>query len=345
MVPPWRSSTARLMARPTPLDPPANPDRNGWRISSASSGRTPGPRSATEISTPRSVLARRHGHLGAVGAVANRVVDQVRQHLADLGRVHVDDGQPGLDVEADRHRRGSARNRSAASRTSSARSIGSRWGTIAPDSMRLSSMRFATRRSSRPASRSIRRRRRSWVAGSCSTPPSNSVAAPRMVASGVRRSCETDRSSSERCRSTSASASMRVETTAVTTTATMPNTTSATTSSATSTWIDPSGGSEKANPTARGHGGDVARHAPTQHGCAHHGQHQEQGDDDAGQVVLERQRDRHDRNDGDDGTDGDPTRGEALQEQVVEPSARLDVVHPTSSAHSATGAPHRGVRS
>jgi hypothetical protein len=51
MVPPWASTMALQMARPTPLDPLPSPRRKGSKIRSRSKRATPIPSSATVIST------------------------------------------------------------------------------------------------------------------------------------------------------------------------------------------------------------------------------------------------------------------------------------------------------
>ena len=92
-----------------------------------------------------------------------------------------------------------------------------------------------------------------------------SVATARIAASGVRRSCDTDRSSARRCSSTCCSDSTFVVTSALTTNATTTKTTSATTSSPRLTCGRPSGGSTSLNATRRGGRDDEAGGAPAEH--------------------------------------------------------------------------------
>ena len=100
-------------------------------------------------------------------------------------------------------------NRAVHAATSSLTSTACRSGRKAPTSMRLRLRRLATIRSSRSTSSTTSPSSSARAAASNGRSVERSVATARMVASGVRRSWETDRRSAPRCRSACSSAAMR----------------------------------------------------------------------------------------------------------------------------------------
>ena len=194
--PPFASAKPRAIAspRPAPAAPPLRVPRwNGSKISSRSSGGTPGPWSMTRTTASDGVAATLHAHRLAGRRVLQRVLDQVHEHAPDLARVDAHRrrvvGQRDLDAAAPRRRARRARRRRGRRAAQSSCS-----GGAAPACSRERSSRFPTRWSSRSDAARIvsssSARSAASIARSCRA---SAPAEVEIAISGVRRSWLTAR--------------------------------------------------------------------------------------------------------------------------------------------------------
>ncbi len=147
----------------------------------------------------------------------------------------------------------------------SARSSGSWSGSSRPASTRLRLSRLATIRSRRSDSATTRSSRSERAPSSVTSPSRSSADAARIVASGLRRSCDTERSSTARCSSRSRSAAPIELAITLMTMATTTNQTSVIVSSVNPMRTTPFGArndSEYTNPLNSATGTDAC-HPPT----------------------------------------------------------------------------------
>ena len=197
--PPIASTRPRTTARPMPVpdrEPPATPGHAVELVEEPRQrlvrhARARRPRSSAGR-TARRPAARPTIRIGAPGGV------YLIAFSSDVGHGLVEEDRVDLDRRRRRGRpraagrRAAARSRSSVRPTRSSSSKTSRSARSAPASIRLRSSRLVTSRLRYSTSRSIASALSCWSSALSPLPGRSVPAAARIVASGVRRSCETD---------------------------------------------------------------------------------------------------------------------------------------------------------
>ena len=208
--PPRRFDTSMCPVAPRPIPSrwqaraPPHPRHDRGRRRRGTPRRTPGPgpppgcrrtrRPPTR--SPLSLGLDRHDDLAARGRVANGVVQQVPQHSGRLGAATPDHASPAPSSPRPRGPRVGRSRR--APRDELRTPTGCGVSSIEPAVMRLSSNRSSTRTVRRSVSEQIDRRYRPTSSGPSTTPSSIASAIARIPAKGLRRSCDTQATSSRR---------------------------------------------------------------------------------------------------------------------------------------------------